>query len=107
VLHRAISGNDLSAGFLHEYDRRWRGLLSRELRIGRWSRWLFERLNDRQIDRLFEMVQKQSFRDTLLNSPDFSFDWHSRLILRGLRRLGPWAALPMLRLAAFPPDGRR
>jgi digeranylgeranylglycerophospholipid reductase len=107
VLHRAISGDDLSAGVLREYDRRWRRLLSRELQIGRWSRWLFERLNDRQIDRLFEMVQRQSFRDTLLNSPDFSFDWHSRLILRGLRRLGPRAVLPMLRLAAFPPGGHR
>lgn len=102
VLHRAIAANDLSAGVLREYDMRWRRLLSRELRIGRWSRWLFERLNDRQIDRLFEMVQRQSLREALLNSPDFSFDWHSRLILRGLRRLGPRAVLPMLRLAALP-----
>jgi flavin-dependent dehydrogenase len=107
VLHRAIAANDLSAGFLRDYDRRWRRLLSRELQIGRWSRWLFERLNDRQIVRLFGMVQERSFREALLSSPDFSFDWHSRLILRGLRRLGPRAVLPMLRLAAFPPGGHR
>jgi digeranylgeranylglycerophospholipid reductase len=107
VLHRAIAANDLSAGVLREYDRRWRRLLSRELQIGRWSRWLLERLNDRQVDRLFQMVQEESFREALLSSPDFSFDWHSRLVLRGLRRLGPRAVLPMLRLAAFPPGGRR
>jgi digeranylgeranylglycerophospholipid reductase len=100
VLHQAISINDFSAGVLSEYDRRWRRLLSRELQIGRWARWLFERLNDRQIDRLFEMVQRQGFREALLNSADFSFDWHSRLILRGLRHLGPRAALPMLWLSA-------
>lgn len=107
VLHWGISSDDLSAGFLREYDRRWRRLLSRELRIGRWSRWLFERLNDRQIDRLFEMVQGQRFRDTLLNSPGFSFDWHSRLVLRGLGRLGPWTVLPMLWLSVFPPGRGR
>jgi flavin-dependent dehydrogenase len=100
VLHQAISVNDFSAQVLSEYDRRWRRLLSRELQIGRWARWLFERLNDRQIDRLFDMVQRQGFSEALLNSADFSFDWHSRLILRGLRHLGPRAALPVLWLSA-------
>jgi flavin-dependent dehydrogenase len=107
VLHRAICGSDLSAGALREYDRRWHRLLSRELRIGRWSRWLFEQLNDRQIDRLFQMVQESGFREALLTSPGFSFDWHSRLALRGLRRLGPRAVLPMLWLSAFPPGRTR
>ena len=100
VLHQAISINDCSARVLSEYDRRWRRLLSRELQIDRWARWLFERLNDRQIDRLFEMVQRQGFSEGLLNSADFSFDWHSRLILRGLSHLGPRVALPMLWLSA-------
>lgn len=106
VLHRAIAVDDLSAGFLGEYDRRWRRLLSRELQIGRWARWLFERLNDRQIDYLFEMVQRPSFKEALLNSADFSFDWHSRLILRGLRHLGPGAALRLL-WQSMPPRGNR
>jgi len=107
VLHRAICSNDLSSQTLREYDRRWHGLLSRELQIGRWSRWLFERLNDRQIDRLFQMVQEPGFREALLTSADFSFDWHSRLVVRGLRRFGLRSVFSMAWLSAFRRDRAR
>jgi flavin-dependent dehydrogenase len=99
VLHRSINNNDFSARAFKEYDRRWQKLLSRELQIGRWARWLFERLNDRQLDRLFDFVERKGIDQLLLKSEDFSFDWHSRLILRGLRRLGPSAALTVLWLS--------
>jgi digeranylgeranylglycerophospholipid reductase len=99
VLHQSIDNNDFSARAFKEYDRRWQKLLSRELQIGRWARWLFERLNDRQLDRLFDVVERKGIDQLLLKSEDFSFDWHSRLILRGLRRLGPSAALTMLWLS--------
>jgi digeranylgeranylglycerophospholipid reductase len=99
VLHTSIKNNDFSARAFKEYDRRWQTLLSRELQIGRWARWLFERLNDRQLDRLFDVVERKGIDQLLLKSEDFSFDWHSRLILRGLRRLGPSAALTMLWLS--------
>ena len=99
VLHQSIDNNDFSARAFKEYDRRWQKLLSRELQIGRWARWLFERLNDRQLDRLFDVVERKGIDQLLLKSEDFSFDWHSRLILRGLRRLGPSAALSMLWLS--------
>jgi len=99
VLHRSIKNDDFSARAFKEYDRRWQTLLSRELQIGRWARWLFERLNDRRLDRLFDVVGRKGIDQLLLKSEDFSFDWHSRLILRGLRRLGPSAALTMLWLS--------
>ncbi len=54
----------------------------RELRIGRCARRAFERLSDRRMERLFRMVQNSQATESLLNAPDFSFDWHSRLILR-------------------------
>ena len=96
VLDRAIAGNDFSARALSEYERRWKKLLARELRIGRWARRAFERLSDRRIERLFRMVQDSQATESLLNAPDFSFDWHSRLILRALRRFGPRAAVSLL-----------
>ncbi|MBN2100000.1 MAG: NAD(P)/FAD-dependent oxidoreductase [Dehalococcoidia bacterium] len=89
VLDQAITGNDCSARALSEYERRWEKLLARELRIGRWARRAFERLSDRRMERLFRMVQDSPTTDSLLNAPDFSFDWHSRLILRALWRFGP------------------
>ncbi len=96
VLDRAIAGNDCSARALSEYERQWKRLLAGELRIGRWARRAFERLSDRQLERLFSMVQNGKATESLLNAPDFSFDWHGRLILKALWRFGPKAALKLL-----------
>ena len=96
VLDRAMAGNDFSARTLSEYEKRWKRLLARELRIGRWARRTFERLSDRRMERLFRMVQDSRATESLLNAPDFSFDWHSRLILRALWRFGPRAAVSLL-----------
>lgn len=97
VLDQALSGNDFSARALSEYERRWHRLLSRELRIGRLARRAFEGLSDRRIESLFRLVQDSRDTQSLLSDPDFSFDWHGRLILRALRRFGPRAALAMVR----------
>jgi digeranylgeranylglycerophospholipid reductase len=96
VLDRAIADNDCSARALSVYERRWKKLLARELRIDRWARWAFERLSDRRMERLFNMVQDSRATESLLNAPDFSFDWHGRLILRALWRFGPRAAVSMI-----------
>jgi digeranylgeranylglycerophospholipid reductase len=96
VLDRAMAGDDFSARTLSEYEKRWKKLLARELRIGRWARRAFERLSDRRMDRLFHMVQGSQATESLLSAPDFSFDWHSRLILRALWRFGPRAAVSLV-----------
>jgi flavin-dependent dehydrogenase len=96
VLDRAIAGNDCSARALSEYERRWKKLLARELRIDRWARRAFERLSDRRIERLFGMVQDSRATESLLNAPDSSFDWHGRLILRALWRFGPRATVSLV-----------
>jgi len=96
VLDRAMAGNDCSARALSEYERRWKKLLARELRIGRWARQAFERLSDRQLERMFRIVQDNKATESLLNATDFSFDWHSRLILRALWRFGPKAAVSLI-----------
>jgi digeranylgeranylglycerophospholipid reductase len=96
VLDRAMAGNDFSPRTLSEYEKRWKKLLARELRIGRWARRAFERLSDRRMERLFRMVQDSRAMESLLNAPDFSFDWHSRLILRALWRFGPRAVVSLI-----------
>jgi digeranylgeranylglycerophospholipid reductase len=96
VLDRAMAGGDFSARALSEYEKRWKKLLARELRIGRWARRAFERLSDRRMERLFRVVQDSGATESLLNAPDFSFDWHSRLILRALWRFGPRAVVSLV-----------
>jgi flavin-dependent dehydrogenase len=96
VLDRAMARNDFSARTLVEYERRWKKLLASELCVGRMARRAFERLSDRRIERLFHMVQDSRATEAMLDAPDFSFDWHSRLILRALWRFGPRVAAPLL-----------
>jgi len=82
TLHQALEADDLSAKNLAKYERGWRRRLGRELKIGYWARKLFERLSDRQIDRIFDMVKANGIDEALLKAKDLSFDWHSQAILR-------------------------
>lgn len=80
TLHRALQSDDLSSGNLAGYERRWRRRLGRELKTGYRARKLFERLSDRQIDRLFDIIKAHGIDKALLESDDISFDWHGRAI---------------------------
>jgi len=96
TLHQALCSDDLTAKRLSTYEKEWRAVLARELWLGRRARWLFEKLNDRQIERLFQLAQAKHLPESLLNSPDFSFDWHGRLILKGVRHLGMGGVISLM-----------
>ena len=81
-LHRALESNDLSARSLVNYERGWKKKLGQELRIGYWARRFYERLNDRQIDRIFDIMKSKGIDEALLKADDFSFDWHGKALLR-------------------------
>jgi digeranylgeranylglycerophospholipid reductase len=85
TLIQALADDDLSAKRLAQYQRGWRRRLGRELQTGYWARKLFERLSDRQIDRIFEIVKANSIDQALLKAEDLSFDWHSKTILGLIR----------------------
>jgi flavin-dependent dehydrogenase len=85
VLHGALEDDDLSAKRLARYERAWRKKLGSELRTGYWARRLFERLSNRQIDRLFRMVKDGGIDESLLKAKDVSFDWHGRAIMQLLK----------------------
>ena len=85
TLHEALEDDDLTAKRLARYERGWRKKLGRELRTGYWFRKLFERLSDRQIDRIFKAVKAGGIDEALLKAEDISFDWHGRTIMKLLR----------------------
>jgi len=82
TLHLALEDDDLSARRLSRYERAWHKKLSRELRIGYWMRKLYERMSNRQVDRIFKILKDNAIDEALLEADDLSFDWHSRTILR-------------------------
>lgn len=98
ILHRALSDNDLSEKRLASYERAWQGKLGRELRMGYWARKLFERLSERQIDRIFTIIKARRIDEALLNAKDLSFDWHSRTITSLLKYQMVTRALKIIKL---------
>lgn len=85
VISDALNAGDFSARRLSSYEVRWKKKLLRELQIGYWARQIYEKLNDRQIEHIFDIIQTNNIHETLLRSPEFSFDWHSDSILRALK----------------------
>jgi len=80
VLHRALASNNLTTRSLAAYEQEWKSKLSQELRIGYWARKFYERLSDRQIDRIFDIIRAHGIDEASL-----SFDWHSATLLRLLK----------------------
>jgi len=92
VLHEALSSDNLTAGQLSRYQKQWKSKMGKELSRGYWARWAYAKLSDRQIEGIFNVLDSSGMAEALLNSNNFSFDWHSRLILAVLRRSSayPW-----------------
>ena len=84
VLSEALRVNDLSARFLSRYAKQWKAKIGRELFLGRQAWRLYQRLKNQQIERIFNIISSDGIAESLLRSPDFSFDWHSKLILAAL-----------------------
>jgi flavin-dependent dehydrogenase len=81
-LHRALESDDLSAKNLANYERGWRRKLGQELKIGYYARKFYERLGDRQIDWMFDIIKSNGIDEALLKADDLSFDWHHQAVLR-------------------------
>lgn len=81
-LNRALKSDNLSAGNLSRYQREWQKMLGTELKIGYWARKLCERLSDRQIDQIFDIIESNGIDEVLLEADDLSFDWHSKVVTR-------------------------
>lgn len=89
-LHRALKADSLSARSLANYEQEWKRRIGRELKMGYWVRRFYEHLNDRQVDRLFDIMKSNGVIDALLRADDLSFDWHSEVVA-GLLGRGPIA----------------
>jgi digeranylgeranylglycerophospholipid reductase len=82
TLHQALASNDLSERGLAGYERAWQKKLGGELKKGYRVRKFYERLNDPQIDKLFDTIDAEGMAEVLLGDSKVSFDWHSGGLLR-------------------------
>jgi flavin-dependent dehydrogenase len=98
VLDEALDSDNLTADRLWRYQKRWKARMGKELSRGYWARWAYGKLSDRQIEGIFNVLDSGGMAEALLNSNNFSFDWHSRLILTILRYSSayPWLKIKHL-----------
>jgi digeranylgeranylglycerophospholipid reductase len=87
VLHGALKDDDLSAGRLCRYQKQWQARMGREISLGYRLRQVYGSLSDRRIERVFDMLHHGGLVEALLDSPDFSFDWHSGAVLAGFKQV--------------------
>ena len=85
-LQKALAADNLTARGLAGYERAWRRKLARELRHGYWGRKVYEMLNDRQVNRVFGLMESTGIIEELRRSEDLSFDWHADVITRVMRQ---------------------
>jgi geranylgeranyl reductase family protein len=87
-----------TAGQLSRYQKQWKAKMGKELSRGYRARWAYTKLSDRQIEGIFNALDSSGMAEALLNSDNFSFDWHSKIILAVLRRCSIYPLLKIKHL---------
>ena len=103
-LHRALKADDLSGRKLAGYERGWKRKLGRELKTGYWARRFYELLNDRQVDRMLDIIESNGILETLLRAEDLSFDWHGGVVQRVIRHGVLIKAIEAMKIPFRPPS---
>ena len=86
-LRQAFLADDFSAARLSSYDKQWRAKLNHELQAGYQMRWLYKKLSNHRLDKLISVAKDSDLSQLIAEWQDFSFDWHSPLISKVLKRL--------------------
>jgi len=85
VLSEALSKDELAAAQLSCYQKEWKAKMGKEISLGYRARQTYGKLSNHQIERIFNILNSTGIANAWLDSPNFSFDWHSKLVLAGLR----------------------
>lgn len=85
VILKCFGRSSFGAADLAEYERRWKGLLQKEIVVGHYTRRMCARLSDGRIESLFHLAQTDGIVPIIREKADF--DWHSGLIFALLQRL--------------------
>jgi len=79
TIEEAFCKNRFDDAILERYEQQWRRELGGELEIGYRFRQIFSKIRDRQIDRLFEILNSDGIGHIIRRKAQF--DWHKDLIL--------------------------
>jgi flavin-dependent dehydrogenase len=81
VLINNLAKDTLSERDLLPYEKKWKSEMNIEFLLGSGFRWFYNRLDNAQLEKLLARTLTGNMAMKILNSPDLSFDHHSRIIL--------------------------
>ncbi|MFC2026818.1 NAD(P)/FAD-dependent oxidoreductase [Chloroflexota bacterium] len=100
-LKQALEDDDLSPGRLAGYEREWKKKLGQELKICYWARRFYEKLSDKKIDQIFDIIKANDIDEVLLKADSLSFDWHGRAIIKLARQKAMSRFFNIIRLPSW------
>ncbi|MCW4021039.1 MAG: NAD(P)/FAD-dependent oxidoreductase [Candidatus Bathyarchaeota archaeon] len=100
----AMDHKDLTATFLARYESIWRSELGGELRTALWARKVMNRLSDKTLDKLFEVIIKNDLQGFL--SAEGDMDFQRGVLLKLFMHKEVLRILPSF-LGAFSPFRRK
>lgn len=102
TIDTALKAGNPTARFLSSYQKRWHDLLKQELLIDYWAHRFYRGLKDKQIDHIFNVIERHGIHESILSSPDITFDWHGRVIFDALKYKSLQRSLEKLGMPATP-----
>ncbi len=98
TLHSAMEAGDFSSLRLSAYQKEWKRLLGRELRLGRWAHRLYGRLGEGRLEWLMALAEKNDLAARLSASTGIGFDWHGSAMLHVAKQVAwPLGKRPLSR----------
>lgn len=85
IINNAFIANNFSEQFLSTYQKLWHSKLKQELDTGYYLRSLWEKLNNNNINMLFNLVEKSNITEQVNNSNNLDFDRHIKSITNLLK----------------------
>lgn len=85
VVRECFDRTSFAAADLAEYERRWKGLLRKEIVVGHYTRRMCSRLSDGRVESLFQLARTDGIIPIIREQAEF--DRHSGLIFALLQRL--------------------
>jgi digeranylgeranylglycerophospholipid reductase len=102
TMHEALCAGNLSARGLSSYQRRWHKMLKQELSIDYWAHRFYRGLDDKQVEHVFNVIERHGIHESILASPDITFDWHGKVIFDALKYRSLQRSLEKLGMSPAP-----
>lgn len=85
VVPKRFEEGCFTASALAEYEKLWKKAIQKEISIGYYARKICSKLNDIQIERMFQIAKTDGILPLIREKG--KFDWHSELILALMKRV--------------------